>query len=108
MTRVTNYLRLPPTDFTDRQVSEVVNNILDGKVNSTGVFTCTASAASTQVTEDRAGSDSVILFMPTTANASAEFGNGTIFISARAKGSFTVTHANNSQTDRTFGYCVFG
>ena len=46
--------------------------------------------------------------MPKTANASAEQGNGTIFISARANGSFTITHANNSQTDRQYGYIIIG
>jgi hypothetical protein len=85
-----------------------VNGVLDGKLNSTGSFTCTASAASTSVTDYRAGLDSVILLMPTTANAAAEIGAGTIFISARNKQSFTVTHANNSQTDRSFGYVIIG
>jgi hypothetical protein len=46
--------------------------------------------------------------MPTTANAAAEIGAGTAYISARTKRSFTITHANNSQSDRTFGYVVIG
>jgi len=103
-----NFLRLPYEASDPRQVAQVVNNVLDGKLNSTGEFTCTASAASTDVTDYRAGKNSVILLMPTTANASAEVGAGTIYISARNKQSFTVTHANNTQTDRTFGYIVIG
>jgi hypothetical protein len=54
------------------------------------------------------GSESVIVFTPTTANAAAEQGGGTMYLSARAKQSFTITHANNSQTDRTFIYIVIG
>ena len=30
------------------------------------------------------------------------------YVSAKAQGSFTVTHANNSQTDRTFDYHALG
>lgn len=103
-----NFRRLPSEATNPRDISQVVNGILDGKLNSTGTFTCTVSAATTAVTDYRAGEDSIILLMPTTANASAEIGNGTIFISTRAKQSFTVTHANNSQSDRTFGYAVLG
>ena len=46
--------------------------------------------------------------MPTTANASAEVGAGTIYVSARAKQTFTLTHANNGQTDRTYKYAIIG
>lgn len=103
-----NFRRLPSEANNPREISQVVNGVLDGKLNSTGTFTCTASAASTAVTDYRAGLDSIILLMPTTANASAEIGNGSIYVSTRAKQSFTVTHANNSQADRTFGYVIIG
>ena len=48
------------------------------------------------------------MYVPTTANASAEIGNGTIFISARNDGNYVLTHANNSQNDRTFLYVILG
>ena len=103
-----NFLRLPYQADNPRQISQVVNNILDGKLNSTGSFTCTASAATTAVVDFRAGKDSIILLMPTTANAAAEVGAGTVHVSTRAKQSFTVSHANNTQADRTFGYIIIG
>ena len=81
-----NFLRLPYEANNPRQVAQVVNNVLDGKLNSTGEFTCTASAASTDVTDYRAGKNSVILLMPTTANASAEVGAGTIYITKMLQG----------------------
>ena len=105
---MTNFLKLPYSGGTPRETSQVVNNLLDGKSNNTGTFTCTASAATTAVTDFRAGKSSIILLMPQTANAAAEVGNGTIYVSTRAKQSFTVTHANNAQTDRTFEYVVIG
>ena len=103
-----NFLRLPQAGGTPREVSSAVNLLLEGKLNSTGSFTLTASATTTTVTDLRASSDSVILYSPLTANASAEVGNGTIFISARNKQSFVITHANNSQSDRNFIYVVLG
>jgi hypothetical protein len=102
-----NFRRLQPAPQ-PREVAEVVNGLLDGRSNNRGTVTLAASAASTAVTERRSGPESIVLLMPTTANASAEQGAGTIYISARATNSFTLTHANNSQTDRTFEYIVVG
>jgi hypothetical protein len=103
-----NYVKLPAAGADSRQTAQAVNLLIDGKFNSTGTVTLTASAASTAVTDYRAGPDSVIVFTPTTANAAAEQGGGTMYLSARAKQGFTLTHANNSQTDRTFLYIVIG
>ncbi len=97
---------LPPMGAEPRQIAEVVNRTIDGKLNSTGSVTLTASATSTVVAEARSGPDSVVLFMPTTANAAAEL--ATMFVSSRGKQTFTITHANNAQTDRTFKYVVIG
>lgn len=105
---VTNFRRLSPLANDAREVATIVNNILDGKINATGTVTLTASAASTAVTEDRAGATSVILFMPTTANAAAEQAAGGMYVSSRGKQTFTITHANNAQTDRTYDYIVIG
>ena len=102
-----NFRRLS-RDASNREISEVVNNILDGNTNNKGSVTLTASAASTAVTDLRAGPESVVVLMPTTANASAEVGAGTIYVSARAKQTFTLTHANNGQTDRTYKYAIIG
>ena len=103
-----NRRRVPPHIQDDRQTALVINQILDGKLNSVGEFTCTASAAWTAVTDFRCGKESVVLLIPTTDNAASEVGAGTIYISATNKQSFTVTHANNSQTDRTFRYILIG
>ena len=103
-----NFPKLPQQGGDPRAVASAVNLLIDGKLNATGTFTLTASATSTTVTDLRAGSSSVVLYTPITANAAAEVGNGTIYISARNKQNFVITHANNGQTDRNFIYVVLG
>jgi len=89
-----------------RLISNTVNNTLDGKLNSTGNVTLTASATSTTLTDARIGANSIILFMPTTANGNTAKAN--LFVSARADGTATLTHASSTNADQTFGYVVLG
>lgn len=91
-----------------RRIATTVNQILGGKINATGTVTLTANAATSTLTNSHIGYDSLIVLSPTTANASAEIGNGTIYIGTYTTGSCTITHANNAQTDRTFKYAVLG
>lgn len=94
------------------QNTNVTNGVLNGKTNNTGSVTLDANSATTTVTEasGRIGPDTVILFMPTTANAATEAGAGSIYVSSRnvASNTFTITHANNAQTDRAFKYVLIG
>ena len=90
-----------------RENAEVVNNILQGKLNATASVTLTNSATSSAVTDYRVGSESVILFMPTTSAAASELAAGGMYVSARAKNTFTITHAS-ATTTRGFDYVVIG
>lgn len=101
-----SFRALPQDNATPREIALVTNRILDGKINSVGEVTLAANESSTTVSDERAGDESVIQFMPMTANAAAEIGAGGFFVSATAKKSFTITHANNAQTDRTFRYVI--
>lgn len=95
----------------DRDKAQAVNQALKGKINSVGTVTLTASAATTTVDNAFVSSSSVILLMPQTANASAEVGAGTIYIQPADTidgTSFKITHANNAQSDKTFGYAILG
>jgi len=98
-----SYLNLPVNGGTPREISNVVNNILNGKINSTGNITLTNSSATTTLYDARIGDDSVILFMPTTSDASTE----NIHVTGRQKGQATLNHAS-ATTTRSFGYIVFG
>lgn len=79
-----------------------------GRSNATGSVTLSASAASTTVTNANCATGSTPSLTATTANAAAEFKNGTIYVGTVSNGSFVITHANNSQTDRTFLYAILG
>jgi hypothetical protein len=85
-----------------RRVVLAVNELGRGRSNATGEFTLATSATSTTVTAPNCAAGSVVLIAPKTANAAAAL--STTFVSAVNNGSFTVTHASNAQTDRTFGY----
>ena len=102
------FRRLPQDGASQRQVAEVVNRALDGGINATGSVTLAVSAASTVVTDKRLSATSYFGLMPTTANAASEVGNGTIYVSAQGKQTLTLTHANNSQSDRTYRYVILG
>ena len=67
------FLRLPPAGGQPRQISEVVNNILDGKINSVNSLTlATGNATSTTLYDARISEDSLILFYPLSAAAIAD------------------------------------
>lgn len=82
--------------------TETLNQVVKGRGNNTGTVTLTANAASTVVADNQFESSMVPALTPTTANAAAAL--ATTYVSARAYGSFTLTHANNAQTDKTFLY----
>tara|TARA_B100001094_G_scaffold142049_1_gene137656 strand:- start:1860 stop:2180 length:321 start_codon:yes stop_codon:yes gene_type:complete len=102
-----NFRKLPFMGGTARQISEVVNNLVEGKINATGSITLTNSATSTVVSDLRASADSVIIFMPKSSASATELYGGTMFVSSQAKQTFTITHANNSNT-RLFSYIILG
>ena len=91
-----------------RRVTEVANGARDGKLNCVGDITLTPDSATTTLTDPLIGPYSSIAFMPTTANAGTAYGDGNFYVSALAKGSATITHANNSNSDKTFTYIVIG
>ena len=89
-----------------REIAAVLNGAMQGKLNNTGVLTQTANAATTTLTDPRIGANSVILIMPTTANAAAAL--SVTYFTTFVDGSCVVNHANNAQVDRTFRYGVIG
>lgn len=102
-------LILPKEGASTRQISDRVNDLIQGRSNATGTVTLTAGAASTTVSKTTINASAGIFLFPTTAHAAAEMGNGTLYGSVTpGGGSFTLTHANNAQTDRTFYYLVIG
>lgn len=99
---------IPQSGPSPREIITAIRQLIQGRSNATGTVTLTANQATTTVSKDTISGDAQVFLFPKTANAAAELGNGTAYISAVANGSFTVTHANNAQADRTFGYLVIG
>ena len=93
-----------------RNLIRAVNNLLLGKMNVGGTVTLAANVATTTLTDARLGFETNVVLVPTTANAAAELGAGTLYISetGRVNESVVITHANNAQTDRTFRFSFIG
>lgn len=101
---------LPLTNPDSKQqvllISTTLNEVLKGRANNTGTLTLEDGVTTTVVEDNLFQSDMVPLLMPTTANAAGAL--ATTYVSARANGSFTLTHANAASTDRTFLYARWG
>ena len=67
------YRKLNPAGANPREISEVVNNLMDGKSNNVGYVTLnTGWATTTTIYNERIGYDSIILLSPATDNAEAD------------------------------------
>jgi hypothetical protein len=67
------FRRLPPFGGDQRAVAEIVNGIMDGKTNNTGLVTLsTGNTTSTTITDARIGIDSTILLIPSSDAAEAD------------------------------------
>lgn len=99
-----------------KKIITAIQQLAAGRSNAVGTITLATSSPTTMVSV--AGGNvtqsgiiapgSVPILVPTTANAATEVGNGTMYISAVAKDSFTITHANSATTGRTFLWAILG
>ena len=99
------------TETDPKKIVLAIQQLAAGRSNATGTVTLTPSTATTTVTPTQTGTiaaGSTPILTPATANAAAEIGNGTMYVSAVANGSFTITHANSATADRTFLWAVLG
>lgn len=94
-----NFLKVPTfTDNQDEQnrlTANTINNILDGKINSTGTFTTTGSKTLETVIDARCGGNSVVLWSPLTVDAAGEIAH--MWLSATRNGEFDIGHRNHSK-----------
>ncbi len=91
-----------------KKIVLAIQQLAAGRSNAVGTVTLAIGSTTTVVADKNCAAGSTPLFTPTTANAAAEVGNGTMFVSAVANGSFTITHANSATTGRTFLYAFHG
>ena len=94
-----NFLKVPTfTDNQDEQnrlTANAINNILDGKINSTGTFTTTGSRTLETVIDARCGGNSVVLWSPLTVDAAGEITH--MWLAATRNGEFDIGHRNHSK-----------
>lgn len=102
--RITN--RHPDDEVHRTIIADAVNGLIDGKLDVVGTITLTANSATTTVSDNKFESAMVPLLIATTANGAAAVGG--LYVSARTKGGFTLTHANNAQADKSFLYVRLG
>jgi hypothetical protein len=91
-----------------KKIVLAIQQLAAGRSNAVGTVTLATGAASTVVADKNCAVGSVPIAVPMTANAATEVGNGTLFISAVANGSFTIAHANSATSGRTFLYALIG
>jgi hypothetical protein len=85
-------------------ISTAIRQLAEGSSNTLSQVTLTPSVTNTVVVDVLATIDSHVDLCPLSANAAAAL--ATTYVSARAKGSFTLTHANAVSGDRTFSYRI--
>lgn len=94
-----------------KKIVLAIQQLAAGRSNATGTVTLATGSATTVVTTSQDGviaPASTPILTPITANAATEVGNGTMYVSAVADGSFTITHANSATTGRTFLWALLG
>jgi hypothetical protein len=91
-----------------KKIVLALQQVAAGRSNAVGSVTLTTGSATTTVTTTNCAAGSTPILTPASANAAAEVGNGTMYVSAVANGSFTITHANSATTGRTFLYAILG
>lgn len=101
-----NLPNINPQDLAERpfEVSRILNDMIVGRGNNVGEVTLEATSTETIVLNNLFESQMVPVLVAITQNAMAE----SFYISARSQGSFTITHTNNGQTDRTYLYIWVG
>lgn len=99
-------------DLAERGLPRIVQAIVSllRKWNASGRMTLRPSQGTTVVDKSvspgavNVGRDDEVFLTPRTANAAAAV--ATTYISSVTQGAFTITHANNAQADKTFGWGV--
>lgn len=96
------------TETSPVRIVQAIRDLFAGRSNAVGTVTLTENSATTVVTALNVGAGSRVFLMATTANAAAEHGGTVLRISSVGQGTFTITHVNNAQTDRTFFWVALG
>ena len=92
---------LPPL----AEAAFAIRQLARGRTNVGGSVTLATSTTTTTVTNTGIQVGDVLKLIPQTANAAAALATTYVTPATQAE-QITITHANNAQNDRTFGYVV--
>lgn len=101
-------IQLLPEEKDIWKIVQAVIQLVYGRDNAHGHVTLRANQATTVVTHPNCSNESEVLLTPKTANAAAALATTYVPAATTLRGSFTINHANNGQTDKTFSYSVRG
>jgi len=103
MTDVTSWVRI---------IAVKLNQIMRGKTNNIGEVTLTANATTTDIAVAVGvfGEKTVFIFDATTSTAATALGSGSMYVSARNPdlGTYTITHPNTADANKTFRVAYVG
>ena len=103
MSSPTNFRILNPVLATVREIAEVLNGAMNGKINCTGDVTLVAGGTDVTVTDPRATKDSVILLEPHSIN----YYDHDPYIKTKNNGSFVIGQKNNGHST-DISYVIIG
>ena len=98
-----NFRILNPILATTREIAEVLNRTVDGKLNSTGTFTMPSGGADITVNDPRASVESVILLSP----LNAHFYSHEPYVKTKNNGSFVIGQKNHGHASEA-DYVIIG
>lgn len=91
-----------------QRIADAIVQLTQGRQNSVGDVTLTPSAGSTTVNFVNCSLGSRVFLFPKTAHAAAAVATTYITAANILQGSFTITHANDAQVDKTFSFLCIG
>lgn len=100
------FRRLQPQYANTREIAEVTNSILNGKLNCTGSITLNTTGTETTLYNERISYDSVILLSPRSENSAGETDH--VYIKSKAIGSCVIGHRQHGHDDAEYDYIIVG
>ena len=97
-----------PRETRANLIVRAIRQLVEGRSNAAGSVTLAANQTTTTVSSEVIPAGCFPQLTPASASAAAEWGAGSIYVSAVAKGSFTITHADSADTTRVLHWHAVG
>lgn len=95
----------------EKDITRIVESIIqlsEGRQDSVGDVTLRANQTTTAVSFPNVSADARVFLFPQTAHAAAALATTYILKANIIRKQFTITHASDSQTDKTFSFLCIG